>query len=100
MKEKYKLLESLREAEEKNSVLIEKLEKAMLLEDMFPDKQFPIKVQISTVYPHTLESAKATFTFGDKTTAVIPAIEIDTSFLPEDLLNKKGKQNEKENDSL
>ena len=100
MKEKYKLLESLREAEEKKSVLIEKLKKAMLLEDMFPDSPFPIKVQISTVYPHTLESAKAIFTFGDKTTAVIPAIEIDTSFLPEDLLNKKGKQNEKENDSL
>ena len=94
MKEKYKLLESLREAEEKKSVLIEKLEKAMLLEDMFPDKQFPIKVQISTVYPHTLESAKATFIFGDKTTTVMPAVEIDTRFLSKDFLNKKGKQSE------
>ena len=89
MKEKYELLESIREAEEKKSVLMEKLEKAMILEDMFPDRPFPVKVQISTVYPHTLESAKATFTFGDKTKTVVPATEIDTRFLPEDLLNKK-----------
>ena len=89
MKEKYKLLKSIKENKEKSPVLLERLEKAMLLQDMFPDKLFPITVQISTVYPHTLESAKATFTFGDKTKTVIPAVDVDKRFIPESLLNKE-----------
>ena len=101
MKAKYKLLEKIRENEERKTVLMKNLEKAMLLEDMFPNKQFPIKIQISTVYPHTIESAKATFTFGDKTVVVRPATEIDMRFLPENLLIKKeSEQHESENDSL
>ena len=89
MKEKYELLKSIREAEEKKSVLMEKLEKAMLLEDMFPDKSFPIKLSWVSVYPHDVESAKALITFGDETTTTIPAKELDERLLPEYLLNKK-----------
>ena len=88
---KYELLKNIKEAEKRKSILMEKLEKAMLLKDMFPNKPFPVKMQISSIYPHTYKSTQVTFTFNDKTTVIMPAAKVDKRFLPEDLKNKLNK---------
>ncbi len=87
-KTKYEIVENIRRLRALQLIELENLEKSMILEDMFPDKSFPIKMQVTG---RSYNEASAIFEFADKTKQKLSLIEVSKKLWPEELIDQWNK---------
>jgi|SaaInlV_130m_DNA_2_1039683.scaffolds.fasta_scaffold17424_4 hypothetical protein len=89
---KYEVLEMVKELRNLQFDELENLGKSMMLEDMFPDKPFPVKIEVSGGnIEKPYELATAYFTFADGSVENIKLMEVSKKLWPQELINQFNK---------
>jgi len=88
-KTKHEVLENIKRLRNLQLIELEKLGKSMTLEDMFPDKPFPMKMKVvGRAGDKPYELATAYFTFADKTEKQMNLTRVPKKLWPERVLNQ------------